>query len=105
VESAVKLGPRQLVVRRVSGGVVGSPRADITMQQLRGEESLMHLRVVQEPKLGHDHLKPMISLERLSSLGEERRVSGREVTIGSRSWSGSIPCPLATTSRVGHQLP
>jgi hypothetical protein len=51
------------------------------------------------------HLKPVISLKRLSCLGEERRVSGREVTVGGTSWSGSISCPIGTTSRVGHELP
>jgi hypothetical protein len=64
----------------------------------------MYLRAVQEPKLGLDHPKPVIDLERLSCLGEERRVSGHKVAVGSRSWSGSIPCPMAATSRVGHQL-
>jgi hypothetical protein len=74
------------------------------MQLLCGEESLLHLRAVQEPKLGLNHPKSVIGLERLSCLGEERRVSGCEVAVGSRSWGGSILCPLATTSRVGHQL-
>jgi hypothetical protein len=55
------------------------------MQLLRGKESLLHLRVVQEPKLGLDHLKPMIGLESLSCLSEEKRVSVREVIVGSRS--------------------
>jgi hypothetical protein len=59
---------------------------------------------VQEPKLGLDHPKLVIGLERLSCLGEERRVSGRKVTVGSQSWSGSIPRPMAAASRVGHQL-
>jgi hypothetical protein len=68
------------------------------------EEGLLHLRAVQEPKLGLDHPKPVIGLERFSSLDEERWVSGHKVTVGSQSWSGSIPCPIATTSRVGHQL-
>jgi hypothetical protein len=102
--SAAELGPRHLVVRRVSGGIVGSPRDGVAMQQLRGEESLPYLRAVQGPKLGLDHPKPVIGLERLSCLGEERRVSGREVTVGSQSWSGSIPCPIAAMSRVHHQL-
>jgi hypothetical protein len=44
----------------------------------------------------------VISLERLSYLGEERRVSGCEVTEG--GWSGIILGPIATTSRVGHEL-
>jgi hypothetical protein len=64
----------------------------------------LHLRAVQEPELGLDHPKPVIGLERLSCLGEERRMSGRKVTVASRSWSRSIPCPMAATSRVGHQL-
>jgi hypothetical protein len=40
---------------------------------------------MQEPELGLDDLKLVTSLERLSYLGEERPVSGHEVTIGSRS--------------------
>jgi hypothetical protein len=60
--------------------------------QTRGQS----LCALQEPKLGLDHSKPGIDLERLSCLGEEQRVSSREVTVGSRSWSGSIPCPMAT---------
>jgi hypothetical protein len=74
------------------------------MQLLCGEEGLLHLRAVQEPKLGLDHPKPVIGLERLSCLGEERRVSGRKFAVGSQSWSKSIPCPMASTSKVGHQL-
>jgi hypothetical protein len=105
VKSAAELGPRHLVVRRVSGGAVGPPRANVTMQLQCGEMSLLHLRAMQEPELGLDDLKLVTSLDRLSYLGEERPVSGHEVTIGSRSWNGSIPCPMATTSRVGHQLP
>jgi hypothetical protein len=45
----------------------------------------------------------MVGLKRLSCLGEERWMSGREVAIG--GWSGSIPFPIATMSRVGHKLP
>jgi hypothetical protein len=71
---------------------------------MHGEESLLHLRAVQELKLRLDQPKPVIGLERLSCLGEERRVSGREVTVGSRSWSESIPCPMPAMSRVCHQL-
>jgi hypothetical protein len=88
----------------VSGGVVGPPRAGITTQLLRGEEGLLHLGAAQEPKLRLNHPKPVISLKGLSCLGEERRVSGREVAVGGRSGSESISCPIATTSRVGYEL-
>jgi hypothetical protein len=74
-ESAAELGPRHLVLCGVSGGVVGL-----------------------------DYPKPVIGLERLSYLSEERRVSGRKVTVGCQSWSGSIPCPMAAAGRVGQQL-
>jgi hypothetical protein len=74
------------------------------MQLLRCEEGLLHLGAAQEPKLGLHHPKPVISLERLSCLGEERRVSGCEVAVGGRSRSGSISYPIATTRRVGHEL-
>jgi hypothetical protein len=70
-ESATELSPQHLVVHGVSGGIVGPPRADVTTQLLRNEESLLHLRAMQEPKLGLDHQKLVISLERLSKLGEE----------------------------------
>jgi hypothetical protein len=101
-ESIVELNPRHLVVRGASGGVVGPPRVGATTQLLRGEEGLLHLSAAQEHKLGLRHPKPVISLERLSCLGEERRVSDREVTV--RGQSGSISCPIATTSGVGHEL-
>jgi hypothetical protein len=103
-KSVVELSPRHLVVCEASGGVVGTPRVDFTTQLLCSEEGLLHLRAVQEPKHGLDHQKLVIGLERLSCLGEERRVSGRKVTVGSQSWSGSNPCPMTTMSRVGHQL-
>jgi hypothetical protein len=105
MESAAELSPRHLLVRRASGSIVGPPHAGIAMQLLRSAESPLHLRAVQQIKLGLDHPKPVIDLERLSCLGEERRVCGHKVAIGSRSWSRSIPCPMATTSRVFHQLP
>jgi hypothetical protein len=75
-----------------------------TMQLLCDEEGLLHFGAAQEPELGLHHPKPVISLERLSCLGEERWVCGRKVTVGGRSTSGSIPGPIATTSRVGHEL-
>jgi hypothetical protein len=100
-----ELGPQYLKVRGASGGVVGPPCAGVTPQQLCSEKGLLHLGAVQEPKLGLHHPKPMVGLKRLSCLGEERRVHSREVVVGGRSWSGSISCPIATTSRVGHELP
>jgi hypothetical protein len=92
-ESIVEFSPRHLVVRGVSGGVVGPPCTGVTMELLRVEEGLLHFGAVQEPELGLLHPKPVISLERLSYLGEERRVSGYEVVVGGWSWSGSISCP------------
>jgi hypothetical protein len=104
-ESTAELSPRHLVIRGVSGGVVGPPYAGITTQLLHGEESLLHLCAVQEPKLGLNHPKPVIGLERLSCLGEERQMGGRQVVVGGHSWSRSISCPIATTSGIGHELP
>jgi hypothetical protein len=85
VEGTVELSPQHLPVRGASGGVVGPPCVGITMQLLHDEEGLLHLCSAQEPKLGLNHLKLVISLERLSCLGEERRVSGHEVVVG--GWS------------------
>jgi hypothetical protein len=85
VESAVKLCPWHLIVHGVSGGVVGPTHTSVTTQLLHGEKSLLHLRAVQEPKLGLNHLKSVIDLVRLSYLSEEWWVSDREVTIG--GWS------------------
>jgi hypothetical protein len=84
-ESIAELSLWNLVIHWVSGSVVSPPCTGITMQLLRDEEGLLHLGAAQEPKLRLHHLKLVISLERLSCLGEERRVSGREVTIGGRS--------------------
>jgi hypothetical protein len=103
-ESNAELSPLHLVVRGVSGSVFGPPRASITTQLLHGEKGFLHFGAAQETKLGLHHPKLVISLERLSCLSEERRVSGREVAIGGWSESGSIPDPIATTSRVGHEL-
>jgi hypothetical protein len=88
----------------VSGSVVGPPYTSVTTQLLCGEEDLLHLGAAQEPKFGLHHPKLVISLERLSCLSEERWVSGCEVVVRDRSWSGSISCPIATTGRVGHEL-
>jgi hypothetical protein len=101
-EGTTELSPRHLVVCGASGGVVGPPCARIATQLLRDEEGLLYLYAAQEPKHGFNHPKPVIILERLSCLGEERRVSSRKVDVDGRSWSGNIPCPIATTSRVGH---
>jgi hypothetical protein len=68
-----------------SGSVVGPPRTSVTPQLLSGEEGLLHLNAVQEPKLGLHHPKPVVSLRRLSCLGEERRMCSCEVTVGGRS--------------------
>jgi hypothetical protein len=84
-ESAAELSPRHLVVHGASGGVVGPPRASIATMLLRDKESLLHLCVVQEPKLGLNHSKSVVGLERLSCLGEEQQMSGHEVTVGGRS--------------------
>jgi hypothetical protein len=55
------------------------------MHLLCSEEGLLHLCAMQELKLGLDHPKPVIGLERLSGLVEERWVSGPEVVVGSQS--------------------
>jgi hypothetical protein len=104
-ESIPELSPRYLIVHGASSGVVDPPRTGVTPQLLCDEEGLLHLGVAQEPELGLHHLKLVVDLKRLSCLSEERQVSGREVAVGGRSWSGSISHPIATTSRVGHELP
>jgi hypothetical protein len=96
-EGIAEFRPWHLVIRGVSGSVVGPPRAGVTPQLLCGEEGLLHLSVAQDPELGLHHLKPVVSLQRLSYLGEERRLRCREVAVGGRSWSWSISCPIATT--------
>jgi hypothetical protein len=103
VEGTAELSPWHLVIRRASGGVVGPQHAGVTPQLLCGEEGLLHLGAAQEPELGLHHPKPVVGLQRLSCLGEERRVHSREVTVGGRSWS--IPYPFATTGGVGNELP
>jgi hypothetical protein len=83
VESVAELSPRHMVVSGASGDVVGPPRSGIATQLLCSEEGLLYLCAVQKLKLRLNHSKPVIGLERLSYLGEERRVSSRKVTIGS----------------------
>jgi hypothetical protein len=69
-----------------------------------GKESLLRLHVAQDPKLGLNHMKPVVGLEILSCLGEKWRVRGRKIAVGGQSWSWSISYPIATTSKVGHEL-
>jgi hypothetical protein len=69
VKGIVELNPRHLVVRGVSGGVVGPPRAGLPTQLVRDEEGLLHFGATQEPKLRLNHPKPVISLKRLSCPG------------------------------------
>jgi hypothetical protein len=70
---------------------------------MHGEEGFLHFGAAQEPKLGLHDPKPVVSLKRLSCLGEERRMRNREIAVGGRSWS--ISCPIATTGGVGNELP
>jgi hypothetical protein len=84
-ESIAELSPRHLVIRGVSGRVVGPPHAGITPQLLRGEEDLLHLGAAQEPELGLHHPKLVVGLQRLSCLGEERWVRSHKVAVGGRS--------------------
>jgi hypothetical protein len=105
VESIAEISPWHMVIRGASGGVVGPPHASVVPQLLHGEEGFLHLGAAQEPELGLHHPKPVVGLKRLSCLGEERRMRSREVAVGGRSWSWSIPCPIATTGGVGNDLP
>jgi hypothetical protein len=86
-ESIAELSPRHFVIHGASGGVVGPPCAGVTLQLLCDEESLLQLGAVQEPELGLYHPKPVVGLQRLSYLGEERRVRCHEVAVGGWSWS------------------
>jgi hypothetical protein len=104
-EGITELSPRHLVICGASGGVVGLPRAGVTPQLLHGEEGFLNLGAAQEPELGLQHPKPVVGLKRLSNLGEERWMHSREVAVSGRSWSWSIPCPIATTGGVGNELP
>jgi hypothetical protein len=105
VEGISELSPRHLVIRRASGSVVGPPRASVTPQLLCGEEGLLHFGAAQEPELGLHDPKPMVGLKRLSCLDKERQMRSREVAVGGRSWTCCIPCPIATTGGIGHELP
>jgi hypothetical protein len=82
VKSIAKLSQQHLVIRGASGGVVGPPRNGVTPQLLCGEEGLLHFSAAQEPKLGLHDPKPVVSLKRLSCLGEERWMRSREVAVG-----------------------
>jgi hypothetical protein len=93
-----------VVVRGASGGVVGPPRASISPQLLHGEGNLLLLCVVQEPKLGVYRTKQVVGLQKLSCLNEDRWMSSHKVSIGGQSWSWDVPSPIATMSRVGHEL-
>jgi hypothetical protein len=86
-ECIAELNPRHLVIHGASGGVVGPPRASVTLHLLRDEEGLLHLGAAQELELGLHHPKSVVGLKRLSCLDEERRMRSREVTIGGQSWS------------------
>jgi hypothetical protein len=103
-EGIAEFSPRHLVIRRLSGSVVGPPRAGVTPQLLCSEEGLLHFGAALEPKLGLHDLKPVVGLKRLSCLSEEQWMRSCEVGVGGRSWSWSIPCPIATTGGVGNEL-
>jgi hypothetical protein len=95
-----------LIVHGASGGVVGPPCTRISSQLLCDEEGLLSLCAVQKTKHGINHVKQVISLQRLSCLSEERRVGGREVPIDGGGLSMVLPSPVASTSKsgVGHEL-
>jgi hypothetical protein len=104
-EGIAELSPRHLVIRGASGSVVGPPRTGVTPQLLCGEEGLQHLGATQEPELELHPPKPVVGLKRLSCLGEEWQVHTHKVAVGGRSWSRSIPCPIATIGGIGNELP
>jgi hypothetical protein len=64
-----------LIGREATAGVVGPPCANVTTQLLHSEESLPHFDAAQEPELGLHHPKPVISLERLSTVKRVFRTS------------------------------
>jgi hypothetical protein len=103
-KSFTKLVPWHLVVCGVSGSVVGPPHTCVSPQLPCGEEDLLILCAVQEPKLGLDRLKLVVGLQKLSCLSKERQVSSRKFSVGGRSWSRVVPSPIVTTHRVGHEL-
>jgi hypothetical protein len=72
VECLAELTPRHLIVHGASDGVVGPPHTHISPQLLCGEEGLLSFSAAQEPKLGLNHTKSVISFQRLSCLCEER---------------------------------
>jgi hypothetical protein len=88
VEGFTKLVPRCLIVCRASGGVVGPPHTCVSPQLLCGEEGLLVSRAAQSPELGLHHLKPVIGLQWLSCLSEERWMSSCKVPICGWSLSG-----------------
>jgi hypothetical protein len=59
-EGLTKLTPRHLIVHGASGGVIGPPRICISSQLLYDEEGFLSLYAVQEPKLGRNHVKPVV---------------------------------------------
>jgi hypothetical protein len=91
----------------VSGSIVGPPCTRISPQLLCSGEGLLSLSAVQGPELGLNHVKPVISFQRLFCLIEEQRVSGHEVPTCGGSLSMVAPSPVASTSwsGVGHKLP
>jgi hypothetical protein len=66
----------------------------VLQQLLRSEEGLLMLRVAEETKHELDGAQPMVSLQRLTRFSEGWRMSGQKLSIGGRSLSLCIPCPL-----------
>jgi hypothetical protein len=81
-EGLPELDPWNLVAVAKSGSVVSPPSTGRPMKLLGHIQSLLKLGTVQVPKLGLSDAKPIIHLKRIRRLGERRRVSHQDVSVG-----------------------
>jgi hypothetical protein len=87
-----------------SGGEVGPPCPSVAQELLCCKECLLMFGITKEPELGLNGTKLMIGLKRFSCFGEGWRAGCQELRIGGRSLPLGVPHPIATTSRVVHEL-
>ena len=83
-EGLAELRPRHSVVGRVHGQEVGPPRARQALKLMGSKEHLFVILASEERKLLLDHPEPVIGIQSILSLRENRRLSPQKSEKSSR---------------------